>query len=148
MLLQLRRAAERAAADLLAGLIAGATGATGAAGGDDPRHELRRDLHHQLPLGALRVLERAWVEADQGPARCNPQRLQGRHRECMARQAVNGDDQVRAAGDELVGGAESWHRPPDVEGVGVADGMVRVAADELPGQLRPGEEIGGAAPEE
>lgn len=114
---------------------------------DQLRHELGEHLDHGLAIAALHEGKRAAVE--RRPRRRGQRReRRGGERVTVAGELVEGEDQVGAAGEEVVVDGEGGDRAADEEGVSGADDAVGEPEHEFASGLLLVEELGGAAPED
>lgn len=118
--------------------------------GDDLGYELREHLDQQPAVFALHVLKGGFPVAGQRRLGAAGGQRGERHsgEGIVARELVDGKDEVGLAREELVVDGEDGDGVADVERVSVADDAVREPEHELPGELLLGQELGGAAPED
>lgn len=119
---------------------------------DQSCYELRRDLDQNPTVRSLQVLERRVPEVD-GAGRLviirGGEGGEGGGGEGGAEgEAVEGEDEVGLAGEELVVDAEGRDGVADEEGVGVAYHLVRELEHDLPGDVPLSREDSCAAVEE
>lgn len=142
MLLQLRRAAQEATPIHLVGIGGGAALLT--LSGDQLRDELWHDLDQNPTIGTLHVLK--WAVLEPGRV-AGGEGGEGGGGEDGVGDAVEWEEEVGVAAEELVVDGEGWDGVADEEGGGVADHVGGELEHYLPREAPPpaGEEPRAAA---